>query len=779
MSQQDRNQKRNTSLLEIARSKSKPDVKSGEYVSPFASLENQQLKANVRNASSYVASPEMKHRSPTVEKPKSGSVVKTISNPESHTVDPFAVKEFPLTSSLFTSGFRGVSPSVTQSNGVFDNYTNVQSKIEEIHKPVNSPKVNSPFKNSPVNHQLQMTPNLITKARSGSPSRAPIVKSGSPKPKEQNEMSISEKIKNIREQASRPVQNEQIVVKEQSDMSLPDKVKLIRETAMSVSDKTSKVSSPMSVSDRVKLIRSSSPVPAANKTKPASRTSSPEPARSPMSVSDKIKLIRSASKSEPVPVPDKTKPANRTNSPEPARSPMSVSDKIKLIRSASKSEPVPVTDKTTSSEPATMSVSDRVKMIRSASKTGPGEPVLLTDKTKPASRTNSPEPVRSPMSISDRVKLIRSASKLNSSEPDVIPVSDGSKPAGKPSSPERSGMSVSDRIRSITEKTSTTKSPERSAMSGMSDKVKLSRSATRTISPSRSVVETMKDLKENIIEKAEHVLEPHLAKLAKHGFVVDRIFHDRDAGCVYLNTYNKIGTNFVIEVVHKSAEGLYLSDGHVLSKHTGEEFDLSKQFVEGECKLTGECGLFVQQGDKLVVVKSGEGQLHKESYIVSTIDSEKSLLEENNIIAVPVVHLEQLEGDEESIAQLMMLVNIRYQEYFFKAASDSEKLLLGAIGDLKGAESVYSTFINEYRIAIRNSAFKLQIVDKNLIFHKLNGNEEEFELAAVTRRELFEDTLNMILASREISTIIEHAANTKRACEHKLQELRTLGVKYM
>ena len=739
MSQQDRNQKRNTSLLEIARSKSKPDVKSGEYVSPFASLENQQLKANVRNASSYVASPEMKHRSPTVEKPKSGSVVKTISNPESHTVDPFAVKEFPLTSSLFTSGFRGVSPSVTQSNGVFDNYTNVQSKIEEIHKPVNSPKVNSPFKNSPVNHQLQMTPNLITKARSGSPSRAPIVKSGSPKPKEQNEMSISEKIKNIREQASRPVQNEQIVVKEQSDMSLSDKVKLIRETAMSVSDKTSKVSSPMSVSDRVKLIRSSSPVPAANKTKPASRTSSPEPARSPMSVSDKIKLIRSASKSEPV----------------------------------------PVTDKTTSSEPATMSVSDRVKLIRSASKTGPGEPVLLTDKTKPASRTNSPEPVRSPMSISDRVKLIRSASKLNSSEPDVIPVSDGSKPAGKPSSPERSGMSVSDRIRSITEKTSTTKSPERSAMSGMSDKVKLSRSATRTISPSRSVVETMKDLKENIIEKAEHVLEPHLAKLAKHGFVVDRIFHDRDTGCVYLNTYNKIGTNFVIEVVHKSAEGLYLSDGHVLSKHTGEEFDLSKQFVEGECKLTGECGLFVQQGDKLVVVKSGEGQLHKESYIVSTIDSEKSLLEENNIIAVPVVHLEQLEGDEESIAQLMILVNIRYQEYFFKAASDSEKLLLGAIGDLKGAESVYSTFINEYRIAIRNSAFKLQIVDKNLIFHKLNGNEEEFELAAVTRRELFEDTLNMILASREISTIIEHAANTKRACEHKLQELRTLGVKYM
>ncbi len=289
----------------------------------------------------------------------------------------------------------------------------------------------------------------------------------------------------------------------------------------------------------------------------------------------------------------------------------------------------------------------------------------------------------------------------------------------------------------------------------------------------------MRNLKENVVEKAEHVLAPQLAKLAKHGFVVDKIFHDRDAGCVYLNTHNKVGTNFVIEVVHKSAEGLYLSDGHVLSKHTGEEFYLGSAVVEHECSLTGECGLFSQQGDKVVVSKKDTENLHKASYIVSTVDTEKSILEDNNIISVPVIKLEQLDQDDETVGQLMLLVNLRYQEYFFRAANESESLLSIALNDLRGAELVYASFLEEYRIAVKNSAFKLQIVDKNLIFHKLNGNDEQFNLAAVARRELFEDTLKMISASREISKIVEHAANTKRACEQKLTELRSLGVKYM
>lgn len=303
--------------------------------------------------------------------------------------------------------------------------------------------------------------------------------------------------------------------------------------------------------------------------------------------------------------------------------------------------------------------------------------------------------------------------------------------------------------------------------------------SNRSSSPNRPVLETMKHLKENIVEKAEHVLAPQLALLAKHGFIVDKIFHDRDAGCVYLNTHNKVGTNFVIEVVHKSAEGLYLSDGHILSRHTGEEFNLSKQMIEHECKLSGECGIFAQQGDKVVVSKKDTEQLHKASYIVSTIDSEKSLLENNNIISVPVIRLEQLEGSEESVAQLMILVNMRYQEYFFKAADDSDTILSGALNDLRQAESTYATFLEQYRIAIKNSIFKLQIVDRNLIFYKMNGDQENFNLSSIARRELFEDTLKMISTSREISTIIEHAANTKRACEQKLEELISLGVKYM
>ena len=293
---------------------------------------------------------------------------------------------------------------------------------------------------------------------------------------------------------------------------------------------------------------------------------------------------------------------------------------------------------------------------------------------------------------------------------------------------------------------------------------------------------TALEVEQNVVPKVdgtESVLAPHMTTLLNHGIVVTKVFSDNETGLVYLDCYSKIGTNFVVEIENRPGVSLYLNDGHVLEKHTGEELELSKRIVQAECDKLGECGLFSQHGDKVVVASKKAGSLHKTSYIVST-EGEKSILEDHHVVAVPVIKFEQLENkDPVVIESLMLLISMRHKQYCEDAMRETVLMIERSLTDLDNLKTYAASFTSESKIANENFRFRLGIVDRNLLFHKSQGDDANFALAAQTRKELFDDLQSTIRLSREISKITTHAASTVSAVGEKLNKLRVICGKYV
>lgn len=279
----------------------------------------------------------------------------------------------------------------------------------------------------------------------------------------------------------------------------------------------------------------------------------------------------------------------------------------------------------------------------------------------------------------------------------------------------------------------------------------------------------------------EDVLAPHMEVFKRYGITIDKIFNDKDSDVIYLDAYTRVGANFVVEISNRKGVTLYLNDGHILEKHTGEEFDLSKKILEEECAALGTCGLFSQSGDKLVVAskKHGSQSVHKTSYIVTTVDSEKSLIENGKVVSLPVVQFEQLEQEESFVQELMLLVDTRYHEYCKKAADEALLVLQRSLADLDSARALCAAYINDNATANGNFEFRHGVALKNFAFYGSKGDEESIAKVAAGRKELFDDLQRTVVIGRELAKSIVHASKVKAVADEKLTKLREIGIKYV
>ena len=408
--------------------------------------------------------------------------------------------------------------------------------------------------------------------------------------------------------------------------------------------------------------------------------------------------------------------------------------------------------------------------------------------------------------ISNKLKELNNSMKSNSKSASASEFLSSSIPTPPPSYNSAVKLSTKEKIDNL--KTLSSKNPSQSIndlspnkslvipeVSDISNKIASLRAQSSAIQSKKSsknysrkeesfVVNdtTELEVEQNVLPKitgVEDALEPHMKTLLKNCIVVTKIFSDNETGLVYLDCYSKIGTNFVVEIINKPGVSLYLNDGHVLEKHTGEEFDLSKKMIQAECDKLNECGLFSQQGDKVVIASKKEGSIHKTSYIIST-ECEKSILEDHHVVAVPVIKFEQLENeDPNAIESLMLLISMRHREYCEVAMRETYLMVEKSVTDLDNLKAYTFSFTNESKVANENFKFRLDIVDKNLNYYKSQGDDVNFALVSKARKELFDDMQSTIRLSREISKITNHASSTINAISEKLNKLRVIGSKYV
>lgn len=364
---------------------------------------------------------------------------------------------------------------------------------------------------------------------------------------------------------------------------------------------------------------------------------------------------------------------------------------------------------------------------------------------------------------------------------------------GSGTSSATGSLSVADKIKKLREQSSSIQStssslsknransPARSVGQNMEQSQRRpSRNEEQFIVPD-VVSSELNNKEEPKVTGKEDVLAPHMAVFKKYGITIDKIFNDKDSDVIYLDAYTRIGVNFVIEIANRKGVTLYLNDGHVLEKHTGEEFDLSKKILQEECEALGTCGLFSQSGDKLVVAskKHGAASVHKTSYIVTTVDSEKSLIENGKVVSLPVVQFEQLEQDEACVQELMLLVDTRYHEYCKRAADETLMVLKRALVDLDSARSACAAYVDDNSIANQNFEYRHGIALKNFAYYASKNDEESIGKVAAGRKELFDDLQKTVAIGRELSKSIEHASKVKALVDEKLENLRRIGVKYI
>ena len=357
-----------------------------------------------------------------------------------------------------------------------------------------------------------------------------------------------------------------------------------------------------------------------------------------------------------------------------------------------------------------------------------------------------------------------------------------------PSLTSSGSLSVADRIKKLREQSSSVQSNNSSL------------SKNRANSPAKSVGYNMEhkmshteeqfsipDVLSSEIDRSEKpkvtgkedVLAPHMEVFKKYGITIDKIFNDKDSDIIYLDAYTKVGVNFIIEIANKKGVTLYLNDGHILEKHIGDEFDISKKILEEECEALGTCGLFSQSGDKLVIASKKDTSVHKTSYVITSLDSEKSLIESDKVVSLPVIKFEQLEQDESCVMETILLVDYRYHEYCKRAADEALIGLRRAILDFDMARASCIAYLDDNSVANQNFEYRHSVALRNLVYYSQRGDEESISKVAAGRKELFEDLQKTVSISRELSKSIEHASKLKSLVDEKILLLRGIGSKYV
>jgi hypothetical protein len=235
-----------------------------------------------------------------------------------------------------------------------------------------------------------------------------------------------------------------------------------------------------------------------------------------------------------------------------------------------------------------------------------------------------------------------------------------------------------------------------------------------------------------------HVKDDYMRKirqiLEKSGVVFDRIFYDGKE--IYLNSYSKVGTNFIIkvsDVEHFTFKG---DDVQMMKKHHGQELILSKSILEEECKKVGTCGLFAKNGNHIVVGHSSP-EFHKVEFSVDS-DS-KSFQKDGLSVSLPIFDLRDFEIDGEELQELISriensahaCVDFAFNSVITKAndvlqkVNEASEKFLSFIEMTNQKGGKYANEIDQINDAVNN----LMLYDDSY------ESSEDFKKLSVTRKE--------------------------------------------
>lgn len=264
----------------------------------------------------------------------------------------------------------------------------------------------------------------------------------------------------------------------------------------------------------------------------------------------------------------------------------------------------------------------------------------------------------------------------------------------------------------------------------------------------------------------------------KYGITFDKILPDHENHMSIFLCYTKAGARMAVQVKHSVGSTIYLDSGITLEQHRGEELTIGSSLLKDECERNDTCGFFGQEGNK-AVIKSVEPHHEKKTYIISSMESERSFLEDHCIIAVPLIHFEQLEQEETKVYDTLLYVESKYKDYAFKAAYETNEILRKAIEDLDNSRKIIVSYAEEYAALYSAFVSKEKEAVMGIIAAKSSGNSEAVVSNSNYRRKLFNDLTAVVHDTRALSKIVDHSAQKSKGYTEKLYDMRNRGSGYM
>jgi hypothetical protein len=222
----------------------------------------------------------------------------------------------------------------------------------------------------------------------------------------------------------------------------------------------------------------------------------------------------------------------------------------------------------------------------------------------------------------------------------------------------------------------------------------------------------------------EHVLETHKNFLLKHGITVDKIIRSDD-NTFYFHSYTRGGATFIIEVKLDEHSNGHIDHHHTFEKHTGEEFDLKSHIIKEECQKNGTCGFFGMEGNKVVISNiKADGTHHKENFVISNVENDKSFTDDHDIVALPLISYLQLE-DTKKAGDIIDMIEVKYYEHCFHVAEETYRSIINSDSVLTDKMTEMkiniSTFESDYRILYSKYNDKLK-AETDILMLSMNNH---------------------------------------------------------
>lgn len=265
----------------------------------------------------------------------------------------------------------------------------------------------------------------------------------------------------------------------------------------------------------------------------------------------------------------------------------------------------------------------------------------------------------------------------------------------------------------------------------------------------------------------------------KFGITVDHVKSTDNNDAFFIFAYTRSGANFVCEVKTHHDVTVHLDNGTILEKHEGEDFNFGSNLLNAECEKSGTCGFFGQEGNKVVVSKHKDNSHHKSNYIVVVNNTEKSFIEDHNIVALPQIDFELLETDDANVYRILTDIEDKYNSYCFTAAAETYNMVLKSRDNLVKILENLDIYAREYRQSYLNFEYwqdrNLNSFRRQMEFGDVLGEEK----TCSDRKMMYHDLKCTIQSGRTLAKVVNHSANSNQSMVDELNEMRKSGNKYM